>query len=91
MAAVEMTRRDESVAQLRVEAVRAADAEQARRVPAMARVLDGPARLLPAQACGVTGRRGATLCLDATRMEGPFWPAGLGLIHQGGELLKLGA
>src|ERR1700730_10147825 len=53
MASVEILRRDCSVAQLRAEAARTADAKQARRILAIAMVLDGHARLLAAQACGM--------------------------------------
>ena len=53
MASVEIMRRDCSVAQLRAEAASTADAKQARRILAIAMVLDGHARLLAAQACGM--------------------------------------
>lgn len=53
MAAVEITRRDLSVAQLRSAAARTADAKQARRALAIAMVLDGHSRLDAAQASGM--------------------------------------
>lgn len=53
MASVEIMRRDCSVSQLRAEAARTVDAKQARRILAIAMVLDGHARLLAAQACGM--------------------------------------
>lgn len=53
MAAVEITRRDLSVAQLRLAAARTADAKQARRILAIAMVLDGHSRLASAQASGM--------------------------------------
>src|ERR1019366_7599312 len=46
MALVEITRRDWSVARLRAEMARTADAKQARRMLAIAMVLDGHARRL---------------------------------------------
>jgi Winged helix-turn helix len=52
MASVEIMRRDCSVSQ-RAEAARTVDAKQARRILAIAMVLDGHARLLAAQACGM--------------------------------------
>jgi hypothetical protein len=45
MASVEIIRRDCSVVRLRAEAARTADAKQARRILAIAMVLDGHARL----------------------------------------------
>lgn len=53
MAAVEITRRDLSVVQLRAAAVRTADAKQARRILAIAMVLDGHSRLDAARASGM--------------------------------------
>jgi transposase len=53
MPAVEVTRRDLSVAQLRAEAGRTSDAKQARRILAIAMVLDGHSRCLSAQAGGM--------------------------------------
>jgi transposase len=50
MSAIEITRQDLSISQLRAEAARMADAKQARRILAIAMVLDGHARLLAAQA-----------------------------------------
>ena len=77
MASVEILRRDCSVAQLRAEAARTADAKQARRILAIAMVLDGHARLLAAQACGMD--RCATGLFATTRMGWPGWPTGHGL------------
>src|ERR1700687_2427117 len=53
MSAIEITRQDLSVSRLRAEAARTADAKQARRILAIAMVLDGYARRLAAQACGM--------------------------------------
>jgi transposase len=53
MSAIEITRQDVSVSRLRAEAARTADAKQARRILAIAMVLDGYARRLAAQACGM--------------------------------------
>ena len=53
MASVEITRRDLSVAQLRMTAARTTDAKQARRMLAIAMVLDGHSRLDAAQASGM--------------------------------------
>jgi transposase len=53
MSAIEITRQDLSISQLRAEAARTADAKQVRRILAIAMVLDGHARLLAAQACGM--------------------------------------
>lgn len=53
MASVEITRSDLDVAQLRAEAGRTANAKQARRILAIAMVLDGHSRLLAAQAGGM--------------------------------------
>lgn len=53
MSAIEITRRDLSISQLRAEAARTADAKQARRILAIAMVLDGHSRLLAAQAGGM--------------------------------------
>lgn len=50
MSAIEITRQDLSISQLRAEAARTADAKQARRILAIAMVLDGHSRLLAAQA-----------------------------------------
>ena len=49
MSAIEITRQDLSISQLRTEAARTADAKQARRILAIAMVLDGHSRLLAAQ------------------------------------------
>ena len=46
MSAIEITRQDLSISQLRAEAARTADAKQARRILAIAMVLDGHSRLL---------------------------------------------
>jgi transposase len=53
MGSVEITRRDLSVVQLRAAAARMVDAKQARRVLAIAMVLDGHSRLAAAQASGM--------------------------------------
>ena len=50
MSAIEITRQDLSISQLRAEAARTADAKQARRILAIAMVLDGHSRMLAAQA-----------------------------------------
>src|ERR1035437_408298 len=50
MSAIEITRQDLSISRLRAEAARTADAKQARRILAIAMVLDGHSRLLAAQA-----------------------------------------
>ncbi len=52
MAAVEITRRDLSASELRSAATKAAPAKQARRILAIAMVLDGHDRTLAAQAGG---------------------------------------
>jgi hypothetical protein len=48
MSAIEITRQDLSISQLRAEAARTADAKQARRILAIAMVLDEHPRLLAA-------------------------------------------
>jgi transposase len=53
MASVEITRQDLDVTQLRAEAGRTVDAKQARRILAIAMVLDGHSRSLAAQAGGM--------------------------------------
>jgi transposase len=53
MSAIEITHQDLSISQLRAEAARTADAKQARRILAIAMVLDGHSRLLAAQAGGM--------------------------------------
>src|SRR5882762_4883212 len=53
MSAIEITRQDLNILQLRAAAARTADAKQARRILAIAMVLDGHSRLLAAQACGM--------------------------------------
>ena len=53
MSAIEITRQDLNILQLRAAAARTADAKQVRRILAIAMVLDGHARLLTAQACGM--------------------------------------
>ena len=50
MSAIEITRQDLSISQLRAEAARTADAKQARRILAIAMVLDGLPRRLAARA-----------------------------------------
>lgn len=59
MATVEITRKDLSVVQLRAAAARMSDAKQARRMLAIAMVLDGHSRLDAAQASGMDRQ---TLC-----------------------------
>jgi transposase len=53
MSAVEITPQGLSTSQLRTEAARTADAKQARRILAIAMVLDGHSRLVAAQAGGM--------------------------------------
>src|SRR3977135_4254602 len=53
MLTIEITRQDLSISQLRAEAARTADAKQARRILAIAMVLDEHPRLLAAQAVGM--------------------------------------
>jgi hypothetical protein len=53
MPTIEITRKDLSISQLRAEAARTADAKQARRILAIAMVLDGHSRRLAAQAGGM--------------------------------------
>ena len=53
MTSVEITRKELGIAELRAEAARTADAKQARRILAIAMVLDGHPRLLAAQAGGM--------------------------------------
>src|SRR3977135_3814640 len=53
MLTIEITRQDLSISQLRAEAARTADAKQARRILAVAMVLDEHPRLLAAQAGGM--------------------------------------
>jgi len=57
MSAIEITRQDLSISQLRAEAARTADAKQARRILAIAMVLDGHSRLWPRRPVPWTGRR----------------------------------
>ena len=59
MSAIEVTRQDLSISQLRAEAARTADAKQARRILAIAMVLDGHSRLLAAQTSAMNRQ---TLC-----------------------------
>ena len=59
MSAIEITHQDLSISQLRAEAARTADAKQARRILAIAMVLDGHSRLVAAQASGMDRQ---TLC-----------------------------
>jgi len=56
MSAIEITHQDLSIAQLRAAAARTGDAKQARRILAIAMVLDGHSRLLAAQAGGMDGQ-----------------------------------
>src|SRR4029077_11440459 len=53
MSAIEITRQNLSISRLRAEAARTADAKQARRILAIAMVLDEHPRLLAAQAGGM--------------------------------------
>src|ERR1700730_8223833 len=53
MSAIEITHQDLSISQLRAEAARTAGAKQARRILAIAMVLDGHSRRWPAQAGGM--------------------------------------
>ena len=53
MSAIEITHQDLSISQLRAEAARTADAKRARRILAIAMVLDGHSRLVAAQASGM--------------------------------------
>src|SRR3977135_1229714 len=53
MSAIEITRQDLNILQVPAAAARTADAKQVRRILAIAMVLDGHARLLAAQACGM--------------------------------------
>lgn len=53
MSSVEVTRKELSVLQLRVAAARTSDAKRARRILAIAMVLDGHPRQLAAAACGM--------------------------------------
>src|SRR3982074_2523925 len=53
ISAIEITRQDLSISQLRAEAARTADAKQARRILAIAMVLDEHPRLLAAEAGGM--------------------------------------
>src|ERR1700731_5035460 len=53
MSVIEITRQDLSISQLRAEPARTADAKQARRILAIAMVLDEHPRLLAAQAGGM--------------------------------------
>ena len=80
MSAIEITRQDLSISQLRAEAARTADAKQARRILAIAMVLDGHSRMLAAQA-GAMDRQ--TLrdwgCIATTRMAWLGWRTGPGL------------
>jgi transposase len=53
MSAIEIARRDPSISQMRAEAARTADAKKARRILAIAMVLDGHSRLVAEQAGGM--------------------------------------
>jgi hypothetical protein len=53
MSAIEITRQNLSISQLRAAAARTADAKQTRRILAIAMVLDGHSRRLAAQAGGM--------------------------------------
>ena len=67
MSIIEITRQDLSISQLRAEAARTADAKQARRILAIAMVLDSHSRRLAAQAGGMERQ---TL-RDWVRLAGP--------------------
>ena len=84
MSAIEITRQDPSISRLRAEAARTADAKQARRILAIAMVLDAHARLLAAQAGAMDRRtprdRGHRYNADGLgRMAWPGWWTGPGL------------
>jgi len=94
MSAIEITRQDLSISQLRAEAARTADAKQARRILAIAMVLDGHSRLLAAQASAMTGRRYATGYIATTRMAwqgsrpAPAWASAASAEAQRSEVAK---
>src|ERR1700730_3677948 len=79
MSAIEITRQDLSISQLRAEAARTADAKQARRILAIAMVLDEHPRLLAAQPGGGSpdaARLGSSLQrrrLGGARGPAPAW------------------
>jgi hypothetical protein len=68
LSAIEITRQDLSISQLRAEAARTADAKQARRILAIAMVLDGHSRLLAAQAGAMDRQTLRDWCIATTRM-----------------------
>ena len=72
MSAIEITRQDLSILQLRAEAARTADAKQARRILAIAMVLDGHSRLLAAQASAMD-RQKQRGWLGRARGPAPAW------------------
>ncbi|MDQ6867486.1 MAG: hypothetical protein M3178_03445 [Pseudomonadota bacterium] len=71
MPAIEMTRKDLNVSQLRA-AARTADAKQARRILAIAMGLDGSSRRLAAPRQTSTGRRRVSALLI---LDGAGWPS----------------
>jgi len=79
MSAIEIARQDLSISQLRAEAARTADAKQARRILAIAMVLDGHSRLLAAQASAMDRQTLRDWCIATTRMAWPGWRTGPGL------------
>ncbi len=78
--AIEITRQDLSISQLRAEAARTADAKQTRRILAIAMVLDGHSRLLAAQA-GAMDRQ--TLRDWAKPAKGSSWRSQLEWLAEG--------
>src|ERR1700730_7529602 len=96
MSAIEITRQDLSISQLRAEAARTADAKQARRILAIAMLLDEHPRLLAAQAGGMDRQTlrdwGSSLQrrrLGGARGPAPAWASaafGRSPIERGGEV-----
>lgn len=66
MRAITITRRDLSSAELRTAAGKTKDARAARRMLALALVLEGADRTTAARRCGWTGRRFGTGCTATT-------------------------
>ena len=79
MSAIEITRQDLSISQLRAEAARTADAKQARRILAIAMVLDGHSRMLAAQAGAMDRQTLRDWVIATTRMAWLGWRTGPGL------------
>src|ERR1700736_5706617 len=81
MSAIEITRQDLSISQLRAEAARTADAKQARRILAIAMVLDEHPRLLAAQAGGMDRQtlRDWFIAITPTAWRGSRTSPGLGV------------